>query len=346
MKTNRCPIAFTLVLSLAFALPRFGEAQESGSPEPARAAPGEGVEGAWLDSYNEGVMQAEKEGKDLLLLFTGTDWIEMCEIFFRDVLSQSGFVEPVRERFVLVKLEYPEDNRFPAERRQEAAQLQLLRDAYRIPGFPTLVISDVQGRPFAFTGYQPIGAQQYAAMCLVLAETKSRRAAALEAAEKLEGPRRTEAIARGIPELPGNMGARFFRKEIEAAIAADPQNESGFVDDFRRLIADVDYANAMHRLGREKEWAFMIELTNRYLSEHEFSSRQRQAVLLHRYGAEEKLRDWESAIRTLLAIVETDPESDLGKKAAGVLAEWRRNKIAADAEKANGIPAPAEAREE
>lgn len=333
--------------TLSFLLPVFcstvAPAQENAS-DAVDAAESEAASGsspvlshpAWIEDYSAAVAAADGEGKALLLLFTGTDWIDLCREFYEGTLIDEAFTGPVGGKAVFVRLEFPEDNKAPADERETFAQRQLLRDAYRVRGFPTVVLTDTGGRPFAFTGYQKAAPEKFAEHCLELIETMDGRVGNLRKAGTVQGVERAEALVQGIPDLPGNLSARFFRKEMAAAIEADPEDTLGIHDEYKRLIADVDYAKKMQELAAEKDWSAMERLSDEHIEKWGLEGQALQSALMNRYGAQAKMSNYEGMIRSLLLVVEADPESPLGRQAKAVLVEWRKNRVEADKKKAEG----------
>lgn len=285
----------------------------------------------WHRSYNEAMAEAKAEGKHLLIVFTGSDWIEMCAKFYEEVLGQPDFIEAVSGKFALLKLEYPKDSQLP---RGEAAEKALLRDAYRVKGFPTVVLAEVSGKPFGLNGFQPVSAEEYAKQLLDIAATHQANREAAAQAGALEGAEKAEALSRAVPDLPGSLVVRYYRKEMEAAIAADPEKQSKVVESFRSLLASADDELALQGFVREGKWAEAIALIDRQIAERKLEGLPLQAALLFRAGFEKRSGRGEAAEKTLRSVVEIDGDSEPGREAARLL---ERSQAAGDSGKA-GAP--------
>lgn len=285
-----------------------------GLPVPASA------QAPWNDSYNATIEEAKADKKAVLIVFTGTDWIEICKIFYRDILAQEDFLKPVGEKFALLKIEYNKEN---TAKKDKAIEKQLLKDAYRVNGFPTVVITDTNGRPFALNGYQPVTAAEYAKSVLGMESLMQERLADMEKAETLEGVEKAKVLGAAIPELPGNMAARYFFREMKAVLDADPDNEAGFNELFKKLITDVKYSNEMQRLAKEVEWVKMLKLTDQYIEVNKLEGSDKQAALMNKYSVQQKVGDPKGIIQSLLDVVKVDPESAIGKEAQKILDKWR-----------------------
>ena len=55
------------------------------------------AEGPWLTDFEEAKKQADKEGKAILMDFTGSDWCGWCIKLDNEVFSQSLFKEYAAE---------------------------------------------------------------------------------------------------------------------------------------------------------------------------------------------------------------------------------------------------------
>ncbi|MEM7699925.1 MAG: thioredoxin family protein, partial [Verrucomicrobiota bacterium] len=279
---------------------------------------------AWFADYNEAVAEAKASQRDLLIVFTGTDWIEICQIFYDEILSAPEFIDSASKAFVLLKLEYPKNNRLP---REEAIQKQLLRDAYRVRGFPTVVYTTADGVPYGINGYQPVTPEKYAEVSvLVHAAGKARREIAAEA-ESLEGLEKAEKLVESIPDLPGNLIARYYREALEEILDLDPEDTLGRQREYTGLIGDVEYANRMQALSRESRWSEMIGLTDEYIERFELEGPPLQKALLNKAGVQRRQDNAVGMIETLLAIVKVDPESSYGVEAQKQLDTLRADRL-------------------
>lgn len=282
-------------------------------------------EGAiWHETYAAGAAEAAETGKDLLVVFTGTDWIEICGIFDREILSQPEFVDAVTGKFALVKLEYPENNKLP---REEAKRKQFLRDAYQVRGFPTVVLTDKNGRPFGFNGYQPVTPAEYAELTLEMEAVHREGLDMLEEAKTLAGPEKANAIAEALPTLPGGLAARFYRKELEEIVTADPEATLESTADFKKMMADLDYGIEMQRLERDVQWAKMIELTEAFIKDNKLEGAALQKALLIKSGVQQNQANMAGRIQTLLDLIKIDPKTNFARDAQAQLDALRAEKL-------------------
>lgn len=113
----------------------------------AMAAESEG----WLTDYQEGLAAAKKNQKNMMVLFTGSDWCSWCKRLQADVLQKEEFKAFAKENLVLVELDFPRGNK-PSEEIQAARKA--LAAKYNIPGYPTIVLLTPEEKDFGRMGYQ------------------------------------------------------------------------------------------------------------------------------------------------------------------------------------------------
>ena len=128
---------------------------------PAAPAAENGTHGvAWERDWTKATARAKAEGKDLLINFTGSDWCGWCIKLEEEVFSKGDFAQKAGEKFVFVFLDFPND---PALQKQviDPATNQRLKKQYGVSGFPTIVLTNADGKAWAQLGYRRGGPEAY-----------------------------------------------------------------------------------------------------------------------------------------------------------------------------------------
>lgn len=116
----------------------------------------------WLESYEKAKVQAAEQDKDILVLFTGSDWCGWCIKLESEVLNQDGFGDQVSEDYVLLKLDFPRNKEIPAAIKRQNERLRTeFKAEHGFRGYPTVYLTDAKGNPYAKTGYQAGGPEKY-----------------------------------------------------------------------------------------------------------------------------------------------------------------------------------------
>ena len=108
------------------------------------------AEEGWLTDYNEALAQAKKENKNMMVLFTGSDWCIWCKRLQADVLTKDEFKNFAKENLILLALDFPRENKPSAE---VQAERRALAEKYDIEGYPTLVLLTPEEKDFGRLHY-------------------------------------------------------------------------------------------------------------------------------------------------------------------------------------------------
>jgi thioredoxin-related protein len=166
----------------------------------------------WLTDLDEGIKVAKAEKKAILVDFTGSDWCGWCIRLKKEVFDQKEFAAVTKD-FVLVELDYPQKKKQSAE---EKAKNKALAEKFSIEGFPTVMLLDSNGEPFAQTGYQDGGPVKYLAHLKELLKANTS-----EGKAKFSQGKKDEALVRGYgEELEKLITPHLEKKDLASAEAA------------------------------------------------------------------------------------------------------------------------------
>ncbi len=138
-------------LILLFILPLFMIAQAEKSV---------GVENSWLTNYDTALSQAEKEDKNILLYFTGSDWCAPCKMLKKDLFDTAEFHD-ISNSYVLLYIDIPM-NRDLISAEQLAHNKEVSAKHNRKSAVPLLTILNAKGKELeAYSGYSMNGEIRY-----------------------------------------------------------------------------------------------------------------------------------------------------------------------------------------
>ena len=180
----------------------------------------------WIQNFAEAKSQAASEGKDILMDFTGSDWCQWCVQLKEEVFTKAEFAEYAKENFVLLELDYPQDDSkmSPEIVTQNAELLDRLNSEQE---FPTILLADPKGRPYAKTGYQPGGVTGYVQHLKELKATRVARDEAIAAAEQLEGVERAKKLDEVLSRIAPPLILPSYEAEVTQIISLDEANVAG-----------------------------------------------------------------------------------------------------------------------
>ena len=131
-------------------VPRGGAIADAAAVEQVAALEGTPLPPAdWTTDLAAARAEAAEQGKDVLLLFTGSDWCHFCKLLDEQVFAKAP-ASRLTDDFVPVMVDFPNANPLPPA---VAAQNDALQSEYGVSGFPTVVLTDPAGREYGRLGY-------------------------------------------------------------------------------------------------------------------------------------------------------------------------------------------------
>lgn len=126
----------------------------------------------WTPNMQEAQALAAKENKNIILVFSGSDWCAPCIRLDKTVWQSPDFISESAKSWVLVKAD------FPKKKEHALLEVQKLQNAklaekYNSEGyFPLVVVLDKNGKVLGKTGFKNVPAAEYIAILKAL-EPKS-----------------------------------------------------------------------------------------------------------------------------------------------------------------------------
>lgn len=127
----------------------------------------------WYTNFEEAKATAQKENKDLLINFSGSDWCIFCMKLEKEIFSDENFAKEAEKYFVFMLVDFPNDpsKQSPQIRKQN----EQLAGLYRFRNlFPTIYLAKPDGTPYAVAEYQPLGPMEYLEYLLRIRQYRNR----------------------------------------------------------------------------------------------------------------------------------------------------------------------------
>lgn len=297
------------VLLLSLALTKADEAPVSVTP--AQLAD---TNKGWLIGMDRAKEKATAENKDMLLYFTGTDWCPPCIDLDEKIFSQAEFLDPILEKFILVKIEFLRDYKRQSEALQKANEETGKR--YDVVSYPTIILADSNGRPYARTGWQA-GEQKipvYLNLFNGLAKQKEDLRAALATAAGAEGEEKTRVLAKAFSKLRPREVLNFYRPEVNAALAVDKFGGAlapiVFYEKIRALELECD------KLSDSSDFKGILAKIEAFLTAEPRKPIERQEILVLKLGPLYRLQDFAAVPSITKEILSLGADTHFGKQAA------------------------------
>lgn len=267
----------------------------------------------WLVDYEKAKAQAAAEKKDLLLDFTGSDWCSWCIRLRKEVFEEEAFKKAAPGQFVLVELDFPQDTSKQPEMVRK--QNEALRETFGIEGYPSIVLADASGRPYAQTGYQKGGAAAYLKHLEELRGKVKLRDAAFKRAEGAAGLEKAKALQEGLSEIPESLVAAHYKSTLQQIHSLDPEDALGMDAKFGAMQA-MRLLGGLLKTKQESGGEAVRAEADRFLTEYpKFAPRQKQQALMEVLKFLMPPKDNRVALKLMEDVKALDPASEEGKVA-------------------------------
>ena len=115
----------------------------------------------WTTSLEVAKTEAISSNKNILLVFSGSDWCAPCIKLDRTIFQSDAFKAEAAQKWVLVKADFPKKkgNLLSAELTESNKKLA---EKYNKEGnFPLVVLLDATGKVIGITGYKNVSPTEY-----------------------------------------------------------------------------------------------------------------------------------------------------------------------------------------
>ena len=212
------------------------------------------AEATWLTNFEEAKKVAIKEGKPMLLDFTGSDWCPPCKALHKNVFSTEEFAKEAAGKYVLVELDFPRTKPLAPEVKAQNSELQ---KKYAITGYPTVLLVDAKtgevfGRTVGFGGWTP---RQYLDKLASFKNTPEGKASLVDEEKKADEARAKAGAARTAANA--KIKAAVDAKDFDAACKAIDEVSAG-----SKLMAALNKASVSQKIdpaNKERSLKYMDE---------------------------------------------------------------------------------------
>lgn len=281
----------------------------------------------WLVDFKAAKEQAAKEGKDIFMEFTGSDWCPPCIALKKKVLDTDVFKTKTPEKFVLLKLDSPRDK--SKQSPEEIAQYKQLSEEFKITGVPTIILADAAGRPFAkmvgFGGQEP---EQYVKNLEDQQGVRTKRDEFLAKAEKAQGVERAKLLDQAVGAIDSELAVAQYRGLVDEIVKLDGENQAGLKSKYEEIIKTGEVRKALleiRRGGTSSSPEDLIKKIDELIAKLDPKGEGLQETLFLK-GSILFRGDKEKAKEALETALKVAPESRLGRQIEQILATQFKDK--------------------
>ncbi|MEK6249356.1 MAG: thioredoxin family protein [Planctomycetales bacterium] len=300
--------------------------QQNYDPQPARPNLVNHESVGWSSNMTEAMKTAKKEGKDILMNFTGSDWCKWCVVLDRQVFSKNAFKGVVPDNFVLVEFDFPRSPQEIAKLGKETiAQNNSWNKRLRVTGYPTIFLASADGTPYAKTGYRKGSADDYVAHLTDLQNANHVSKAALAQAENATGSEKAQLLEKSI--LNPDILVDGRENIIDQIIGLDTDNALGLKKKYsrRRMRKQVSKEiRNIRMLAHNGEFDQAIVLIDGLANKYDFEGEEIQSIMAFKIDLLRQASRPKEALALAKNIVDQDPETGTAKNLQHVIAQLER----------------------
>lgn len=118
----------------------------------------------WKFDFEEAKQLANEENKNIILVFSGSDWCAPCIKLDRNIWQSEAFKKEANANWIIVKADFPRKKANQLEDSQTEKNRKLA-EKYNVEGsFPLVVILDKSGKILSKMGYKNVSPEEYIKM--------------------------------------------------------------------------------------------------------------------------------------------------------------------------------------
>jgi S1-C subfamily serine protease len=202
-----------------------------------------------------------------MIVFTGSDWCGWSIRLAYDVFLQKDFRARAEGRYVLVYVDFPRKPENKAKV-QDAHRNQELNRKFHVRGYPTVILTDAEGRPFGSLGYDEGGVDGFLTRVGRWQTVRIERDNVFREIDSAEGQARLHLQAATLFGVTHQTAEAA--KYIDAALAYQPKNQ-----ELREELAGI--AAALHGAGAGT--GFVVATGGLVLTNHHVIERAKKVVV-------------------------------------------------------------------
>ena len=115
----------------------------------------------WKYNFEEAKTEAQSESKNIVIIFSGSDWCAPCIKLERNIWNSEEFKKESAEKWVLVKANFPKKKANQLSEEQTNHNRALAEKFNKEGSFPLVVILSPEGKVLGKTGFKNVSPAEY-----------------------------------------------------------------------------------------------------------------------------------------------------------------------------------------
>lgn len=115
----------------------------------------------WTTSLEAAKTEAASSNKNILLVFSGSDWCAPCIKLDRTIFQSDVFKAEAEKKWVLLKADFPKKKGNLLSAEQTESNKKLAEKYNKEGNFPLVVLLDATGKVLGIIGYKNVSPTEY-----------------------------------------------------------------------------------------------------------------------------------------------------------------------------------------
>lgn len=118
----------------------------------------------WNYNFNEAKKSAAEQDKNIIIVFSGSDWCAPCIKLDRNIWQSDAFKKEAGQDWIIVRADFPRKKANELSKEQTEHNRKLA-EKYNLEGsFPLVVILDKNGKVLGKMGFKNVSPEEYIKM--------------------------------------------------------------------------------------------------------------------------------------------------------------------------------------
>ncbi len=118
----------------------------------------------WKLDFEDAKTSAIEENKNIILVFSGSDWCAPCIKLDRNIWQSEAFKKEANEKWIIVKADFPRKKANQLEDNQTEKNRKLAEKYNTEGSFPLVVVLDKSGKVLGKMGFKNVSPEEYIKM--------------------------------------------------------------------------------------------------------------------------------------------------------------------------------------
>ncbi len=280
----------------------------------------------WLVDFEKAKAQAAKEGKPILMEFTGSDWCPPCKALAKNVFDKDAFKKEMPKHYILLKLDNPRDKSKQTKAEQE--QYKELAAHYKVRGVPSIFLTDAEGNPFFSTsGYGGQSADEWVESMV----NRTNIPKALAKAEKAKGVERAKLLDEALTMMGAKFANEHHGAKVDEIIKLDAKNKAGLKAKYEGARKAETFRESLMNVMRDNRGGSLEDraaLIDELVKKEKATGEALQEALFMKSSIYFQGKKKDEAKKLLLEAQKAAPKSDTAKRLDQILKQYFGDKSA------------------